>query len=104
MWPIESPKGTILDELVTGKEETYIGKPPKKFRLRASAAIDPMTNKQWQIFKPVGDATRFAGVMSDSMEEPLRKSFKSIYDSKLLDDKKMYSDWSFTWELKKPQL
>ncbi|MGB9081609.1 MAG: type II secretion system protein [Desulfuromonadaceae bacterium] len=101
LWPINSPKGTILDELVDIKTETFGNKPPKKFRLRPSAAIDPMTNKQWQIVKPVGDVTRFAGVMSESTDEPFKKSFKNIYDSNLLDEKKQYSDWLFTWELKK---
>lgn len=100
LWPVESPKGTILDELVIGKEETYNNKPPKKFRLRPSAAIDPMTNKPWKIITPVGDTSRFSGVASNSKEEPFRKSFKSLYDSKLLDEKKQYSEWMFTWELK----
>ena len=104
LWPIASPKGTILDELVIGKEETYNNRPSKIFRLRASAALDPITNKPWKIISPVGDVTRFSGVASESSKEPLRKSFKSIYDSKSLDDKKQYSEWLFTWELKKPQL
>jgi type II secretory pathway pseudopilin PulG len=99
LWPVNSPNGTILDDLVIGKEEPC-NKSTKKFRLRPSAALDPTTNKQWQIIKPVGDTTRFLGVASVSTEEPLRKTFKDIYDSKLLDDKKQYSDWSFTWELK----
>ncbi len=73
----------------------------RKFRLRPSAAIDPFTNNQWQLVKPVGDATRFAGVVSDSKDEPFRKKFQTIYNSNLLDDKKQYSDWMFTWELKK---
>jgi type II secretory pathway pseudopilin PulG len=101
MWSISSPQGTIIDELVNIKTETFSGKPPKKFRLRPSAAIDPMTNKPWKIVNPVGDTTRFAGVASESTEEPFRKSFKDIYDSNLLDEKKQYSDWMFTWELKK---
>lgn len=100
LWKINSTPNGILDELVNIKSETYQGKPPKKFRLRASAAIDPMTNKPWKIVSPVGDVTRFAGVVSESSEEPFRKSFKSIYDSKILDEKKMYSEWPFTWELK----
>lgn len=105
LWPVNSPNGTIIDDLVIGKEEQCSGI-TKKFRLRPSAALDPITNKQWQIVKPVGDETRFSGVASDSMEEPLRKSFKDIYDSKLLDEKKHYSDWQFTWELKQslPQI
>lgn len=104
LWPVNSPKGTILDELVNVKTETFSNKPPKKFRLRASAAIDPMTNKPWRILTPVGDLTRFSGVASDSSEEPFRKSFKAIYDSKSLDDKKQYSEWEFRWELKLPQI
>ena len=100
LWNVESPKGSILDELITTGRTEKCGGKDKVFRLRASAAIDPMTNKPWKIVSPVGDATRFEGVMSESTEEPLRKSFKSIYDSKLLDEKKMYSEWLFTWELK----
>lgn len=101
LWNVTSPKGTILDELVNIKTEKFGNKPEKKFRLRASAAIDPMTNKPWKIESPVGDLTRIAGVRSESTDEPFRKSFKDKYDSKLLDDKKQYSDWIFTWELKK---
>jgi len=106
LWTINSPNGTVLDDLVIGREELCTNKSTKKFRLRPSAALDPMTNKQWQIIKHVGDATRFSGVASDSMKEPFRKSFKDIYDSKLLDDKKHYSDWVFTRELKQalPQI
>lgn len=104
LWQNNYPKGTVLDGLVEGVEDGCFNPPKRrKFRLRASAALDPMTNKQWLIVKPVGDATRFAGVMSGSKEEPLRKSFKEIYDSKLLDDKKQYSDWEFRWELKQFQ-
>lgn len=104
LWTItNSVNGTILDDLVIGKEENCPTKNRirKKYRLRSSAIIDPMTNKQWQIVKPVGDITRFAGVMSESTDEPFRKSFKDKYDSQLLDEKKQYSDWQFTWELKK---
>lgn len=100
LWTINSPNGTILDDLVIGKEERCANGINKKFRLRPSAALDPKTNEQWQIITPVGDATRFSGVASDSMEEPMRKSFREIYDSKLLDDKKHYSEWVFTRELK----
>jgi type II secretory pathway pseudopilin PulG len=102
LWTASSPNGTVLDDLIIGKEERCTNRTTKQFRLRASAAIDPMTIKQWQIVKPVGDPTRFSGVASESIEEPFRKSFKSMYDSKLLDDKKQYSDWQFTWELKNP--
>jgi type II secretory pathway pseudopilin PulG len=102
LWTINSPNGTILDDLVIGKEERCTNGTTKKFRLRPSAAMDPLTNKQWQIVKPVGDITRFSGVASDSGEEPFRKNFATIYDSKLLDEKGKYSDWSFTWELKQP--
>ncbi|HEY5521569.1 MAG TPA: type II secretion system protein [Desulfuromonadaceae bacterium] len=106
LWLINSPKGTVLDDLVTGKEERCINGTTRKFRLRASAALDPMTNKPWQIVKPVGDATHFLGVASDSKKEPFRKSFKEIYDTNsiYLDDRATYSDWSFTWELKQPVL
>jgi len=100
LWAVNSPNGTVLDDLVIGKEESYMNKPPKKFRLRVSASLDPTTNEQWHIIKPVGDTTRFLGVASDSGEEPFRKSFKDIYDSKLLDEKKHYSDWVFMRELK----
>ncbi|MDD2308728.1 MAG: type II secretion system protein [Desulfuromonadaceae bacterium] len=100
LWAVNSPNGTILDDLVIGKEERCVNGINKIFRLRASASLDPTTNQQWQIITPVGDATRFSGVASDSMEEPFRKSFKEIYDSKLLDEKKHYSDWVFTRELK----
>lgn len=101
LWTVNSPNGTILDDLVIGREEAcFGGKPPRKFRLRASAVLDPLTNKQWQIIKPVGDATRFSGVASSSGIEPFRKSFKTMYDSPLLDEKKQYRDWLFTWELK----
>lgn len=102
LWTVESAKGNILDDLVVGKEERCMNGTIKNFRIRASATLDPLTNKKWQIVKPVGDATRFAGVMSESTDEPFRKSFKDIYDSKLLDEKKQYSDWLFTWELKQP--
>ena len=100
LWTVNSPKGTVLDDLVIGKEETCVNSQKKKFRLRLSASLDPFTNSKWRIAKPVGDDTRFAGVSGSSIEEPFRKSFKDIYDTKLLDDKKQYSDWSFTWELK----
>jgi type II secretory pathway pseudopilin PulG len=107
LWTINSPNGTILDDLVIGREERCAANGTnKKFRLRPSAALDPTTNKQWRIIPFVGDTTRFSGVASDSMEEPFRKSFKEIYDSKLLDEKKHYSDWVFTRELKQtlPQI
>ncbi|NTW99323.1 MAG: type II secretion system protein [Geobacteraceae bacterium] len=99
LWPVNSPNGTVLDDLVIGKEEKCTNG-TKKFHLRISASLDPLTNKQWQIIKPVGDVTRFSGVASDSLEEPFRKSFIEIYDSKLLDGKNHYSDWQFTSELK----
>lgn len=104
LWPVYSANGTILDDLVNGKEERCTNGTTKKFRLRASAILDPLTNSRWQIIKPVGDATRFAGVTSDSKDEPFRKSFKSIYDANsiYLDDRPTYSDWPFTWELKQP--
>ncbi|MBI5483408.1 MAG: hypothetical protein HY888_02970 [Deltaproteobacteria bacterium] len=102
LWTVNTPKGTILDDLVSGRDEACVNGVARKFRLRPSAAIDPLTNSQWQIVKPTGDTTRFAGVVSESSEEPFRKSFQSIYDSKMLDDKKQYSEWTFTWELKKP--
>ncbi len=101
LWTINTPKGTILDDLVNIKTDTFGNKPPKKFRLRTSAALDPMTNKPWKIVTPIGDLTRFSGVMSESTDEPFRKNFKEIYDSKLLDEKKQYNEWLFTWELKK---
>jgi len=103
LWPVNStPKG-ILDELVHMKTVPSGGnKPEKKYRLRPSAIIDPMTNKPWKIVSPVGNANSFAGVMSESMDEPLRKSFKEIYDTNLLDNKNHYSDWQFTSELKQP--
>lgn len=103
LWTINSVNGTILDELVKGVDSTIKSKPNRKYRLRPSATIDPLTNKQWRIVTPVGDNTRFAGVRSESTLEPLRKNFVTIYDSKLLDEKKQYSDWAFTWELKKVQ-
>lgn len=106
LWLVNSPKGTVLDDLVTGKEERCINGTTRKFRLRASAALDPMTNKPWQIIKPFGDTAHFKGVASDSKKEPFRKSFKEIYDTNsiYLDDRATYSDWSFTWELKQPVL
>ncbi len=100
LWPVDSPSGTVLDDLVNGKEERCANGTIKKFRLRVSASLDPTTNSQWKIASPVGDTTRFSGVVSDSTKEPLRKNFKSIYDSKQLDEKKQYSEWLFTWELK----
>lgn len=102
LWTINSPNGTVLDDLVIGKEVNCRG--TKKLRLRPSAIIDPVTNKQWKIVSPVGDTTRFAGVTSESTDEPFRKSFKEIYESQLLDGKKQYSEWLFTWELKTPVL
>lgn len=100
LWPVNSPKGTVLDDLVIGKEERCANGTTRKFRLRATAALDPLTNKPWRIVTPVGDLTHFKGVANDSRKEPFRKSFKGIYDSNLLDDKQAYSDWLFTWELK----
>lgn len=102
LWISASPNGTVLDDLVIGKEEKCMNGTTRTFRLRKSATIDPLTNKQWKIVKPVGDDTRFAGVASESADEPRRRSFKDIYDSKILDDKKQYSEWTFTWELKQP--
>lgn len=101
LWQIDSPKGTVLDDLVIGKEERCLDGTTRQFRLRHSAILDPMTGRQWLIVKPVGDVDRFAGVMSDSSEKPLRQKFTSLYDSQLLDDKKHYDEWQFTWELKK---
>jgi len=101
LWTINSPNGTILDDLVIGKEERCMNGTARKFRLRPSATIDPMTNERWKIEPPVGDITRFSGVRSESAVEPFRKNFKEIYDSNLLDEKKQYRDWIFTWELKK---
>lgn len=100
LWTINSPNGTVLDDLVLGKEERCANGVTRKFRLRASAIVDPFTGKQWQIVKPLNDAIHFAGVSSDVKEEPFRKSFASKYDSKLLDEKKQYAEWLFTWELK----
>ena len=100
LWPVNSPTGTVLDDLVNGKEERCANGTIKRFRLRVSASLDPTTNSQWKIASPVGDTTRFSGVVSDSTKEPLRKNFKSLYDSKQLDEKKQYSEWLFTWELK----
>lgn len=102
LWTVTTPKGTVLDDLVAGIDEKCTNGVTKKIRLRASATIDPTTNKPWKMVTPVGDLTRFAGVKSESTDEPFRKSFKSKYDSNLLDDKKQYSEWLFTWELKKP--
>ena len=102
LWLVNSPSGTALDDLINGKEELCSDKTTKKFRLRVSATLDPLTNKQWQIVTPVGDTAHFSGVMSDSMEEPFRKSFKDIYDSNVLDNKPTYSEWQFTKELKQP--
>ncbi len=102
LWTISSPNGTILDDLIAGREDRCFNAPPRKFRLRQSAIIDPMTNKPWKIVPPVGDNTRFAGVASESAEKPFRQKFQAIYDSQLLDGKEKYSDWVFTWELKKP--
>lgn len=101
LWPDKSLNGSILDDLVIGRDEMCRGK-QTKFRLRPSTIIDPMTGKQWQIVKPVGEQNKFKGVMSDSTEEPFKKNFSNLYDTKILDDKKMYSEWQFTWELKKP--
>ena len=100
LWPIVSLKGTILDDLVNIRTETFSNKPQKKFRLRPSAALDPMTNKPWKIVTPVGSPNLFKGVASESKEEPFKKSFKDIYDSKVLDEKLQYSEWEFTYELK----
>lgn len=101
-WPLSnSPNGTVLDDLVIGKEEPCGGK-SRKYRLRPSAIIDPMTNKQWKIESPVGITDKFAGVSSESTEKPFRQNFNAIYDSQLLDGKQKYNEWLFTWELKKP--
>ena len=104
LWMINSPNGTVLNDLVIGKEERCFQAPNKKFRLRPSTIIDPMTNKQWKLESPVGSADRFAGVRSESgsAEKPFRQDFKAMYDSELLNNKDKYSDWAFTWELKKP--
>lgn len=103
LWPIHSPNGTVLDDLVIGKEERCANGTTRKFRLRASATLDPMTDTPWRMISPLEDPTRFSGVASNSTKEPFRKSFKGIYDSYLLDNLYKYSDWSFTWELKQPQ-
>lgn len=102
-WLITSPNGTILDDLVTGKDESCKGT-TKKLRIRPSAILDPMTNKKWNIESPVGYADRFAGVKSESTEKPFKQSFKNIYDSEQLDGKQKYSEWLFTWELKNPAI
>lgn len=100
-WPITSPNGTILDDLVIGKDESCKGT-TKKIRIRASAILDPITNEKWDIESPVGYSDRFAGVKSKSTEKPFKQSFKTIYDSELLEGKQKYNEWLFTWELKKP--
>ncbi|HXE95782.1 MAG TPA: type II secretion system protein [Dongiaceae bacterium] len=103
LWLVNSPKGTVIDDLVIGKEERCASGAIRKFRLRASVAIDPMTNKPWQIVTPVGDLTHFYGVRSESKKVPFKRNFKDIYDSELLNDRPTYNDWSFTWELKQQQ-
>ena len=103
LWTVDSPRGTILDDLIAGKEERCMNGTTRQFRLRASAALDPFSNKQWHIIKPVGDETHFLGVASESSEEPFRKSLQSIYNTKQLDEKKKYSDWLFTWDVKQMQ-
>ncbi len=102
LWLVSAAKGSVLDDLVTGKEETCANNTKKKFRLRVTASIDPLTNKPWQIIKPVGDTLHFSGVASDSKKEPFRKSFEGVYDSIALDNRQTYSEWLFTWELKRP--
>jgi hypothetical protein len=102
MWQTSALNGTVLDDLVIGKEERCANGLTRKFRLRPSAILDPATNKQWQFATPVADVTRFAGVKSESTKEPFKKNFSDLYDSKLLDEKKKYSEWEFTWELKNP--
>jgi hypothetical protein len=103
LWGVSSANGTILDELVKiGKEENCPNGTKKKFKLRVSASVDPLTNKQWHIIKPIGDTVHFSGVASESKAEPLRKSFADVYDSNRFEGSPTYSDWLFTWELKLP--
>ena len=104
LWLVSSANGTVLNDLVNGKEETCTSGTKKKFKLRVSASLDPLTNKPWHILNPVGDTVHFSGVASESKDEPLRKSFKGIYDSNRLDYSPTYSDWLFTWELKLPEI
>ena len=102
LWTAASPKGTVLDDLVGGMEVRCVNGTVKKFRLRPSATVDPFTNKQFLIVNPVGNNNLFSGVSSSAPGIPFKKSFKDIYDSVLLDEKKLYSEWQFTWELKQP--
>ncbi len=100
LWGVASPNGTVLDDLVAGREDRCSNGTTRKFRLRRSATIDPFTGKQFQLVNPVGNTNLLLGVAGSGSGEPFKKSFKDIYDSPLLDDKKRYSDWQFTWELK----
>ncbi len=102
LWATASANGTVLDELVAGRVERCVNGTTKKFRLRPSATIDPFTSKQFQLVNPVGTNTLLSGAASSGSGEPFKKSFKDTYDSALLDEKKMYSEWQFTWELKQP--
>lgn len=102
LWPTTGLNGTILDELIAGKEERCMNGRTRKFRLRNSAVLDPITNKQWFLSTPIADTMHFSGVKSESAEAPFRKDFSELYDTTILNNKQKYSDWEFTWELKTP--
>lgn len=68
--------------------------------LRKSATIDPMTSDRWKLLPAPTDPGRFAGVASTSTLEPFKKGgFPD--ELAALAEQRQYSDWKFTWDLKK---
>lgn len=103
LWPKDSASGNVLDALVIGVEEKCFDGSTKKLRLRKTAVIDPITADKWKLLTPVGANNLFAGVASTSSEEPLKKR-DFADDLPDFNDKKMYSEWEFSWELMKKRL
>lgn len=89
----------VLDTLVN--PDTRCSGMQRKL-LRKSATIDPMTSDKWRLLPSPTDPGRLAGVASNSTKEPIKKGgFPD--DLAALAEQKQYSDWKFTWDLKKPK-
>lgn len=78
-WPAQSANGTILDDLAIGKDERCTDGSNRKFRLRRTAIIDPLTNEPWQLL-PAG-TNMFSGVASKGKGTPFKKDFRDLYDN-----------------------
>lgn len=90
----------VLETLVNPDTRCFDGK-QRKF-LRRSATIDPMTSDKWKLLPSPTDPGRVAGVASNSTKEPFKKGG---FPDELapLAEQSQYSDWKFTWDLKKPR-